>query len=131
MSVYRGVGDAGRRVGVGDGVAGVGEGVTGVGVGDGVVGVGVGDGVVGVAVGVVGVGVGVSGTGWAATPLEPSMNHPTRTAQLKAAQLMIIHRVGLVLCIKLVSSPPGRPSLATCPIVPEKGKNRNSTLGWL
>jgi hypothetical protein len=103
--VYRGVGDGVLGVDVGDGV-------TGVGVGDGVVGVGVvgvGDGVVGVGVGVgvVGVGVGVSGIGCAKAPLGPSRNQPTRTAQLRAAQLMIVLRVGLVLCMKLASPCPG------------------------
>jgi hypothetical protein len=98
--VYRGVGDGVLGVGVADGV-------TGVGVGDGVTGVGVGDGVVGVGVGVVGVGVGVSGIGCAEAPSGPSRNQPTRTAQLRVAQLMIIHRVGLVLCMKLASPCPG------------------------
>jgi hypothetical protein len=103
--VYRGVGDGVLGVGVDDGVTGVAVGDGVVGVGDGVVGVG--DGVVGVGDGVVGVGVGVSGIGCAKVPSGPSRNQPTRTAQLRAAQLMIIHRVGLVLCIKLASPCPG------------------------
>lgn len=103
MLVSFGVGDAGRRVGVGDGVVGVGDGVTGVGVGEGVVGVGVGEGVVGVGVGVGGSDVGVAGSGCAQAPAGPSRNQPTRIAQLRVAQPVTIHRVGLVFRMKLAS----------------------------